>query len=235
MTARPVRVGVTLPTFRADDAAVAYAGQVEDAGLDGVFAFDHLWPMRRPDRPALAAFPVLGAVAAETASVVLGPLVARVGLVPDDVMVARFRALAALAPGRLVAGIGTGDAKSADENAAYGVPLAPAADRRRSLGALAAALAADGIPVWVGGGSAATVEVAVRAGASVNLWEAGPGAVARQAASADVTWGGPVPGDVAGIVGALAPLADAGASWLVCAWPPSLAAVADAAERLRRR
>lgn len=230
----PVRVGVTLPTFRDDTAALSGARQAEELGLDGVFVFDHLWPLGRPDRPALAAFPVLGAVAAETRSIALGPLVARIGLVPDGVMLARFRTLAALAPGRVVAGLGTGDAKSAAENVAYGVPVEPAAERRRSLAACARALADDGLTVWVGGGSPATVAVAVASGAAVNLWEASPVAVAAQAAVTEVTWGGPVPADAPGIVAALAPLVGAGATWVVCAWPSSLVAVADAAAALRR-
>ncbi len=234
MTRPAVRVGVTLPTFREDPAAVGFARDAEAAGLDGVFVFDHLWPMGRPDRPALAAFALLGAVAASTDSVALGPLVARVGLVPDDVMVHRFRALAGLAPGRVIAGLGTGDAKSAAENLAYGVPVADAPDRRRSLAALAASLSATGLPVWIGGGSQATADVAVTAGVAVNLWEASPAAVAAQAARTEVTWGGPVPDDADAIVALLAPLAAAGATWVVCAWPASLGAVADAADRLRR-
>ena len=234
MTHRTIRVGVTLPTFREDAAALGFARDAEAAGLDGVFVFDHLWPMGRPDRPALAAFPLLGAVAAVTDRVVLGPLVARVGLVPDDVMVHRFLALAGLAPGRVVAGLGTGDAKSAAENHAYGVPVLDAPARRRSLAALASTLSGSGLPVWIGGGSRATVDVAVTAGVAVNLWEAGPAAVAAQAARTEVTWGGPVPADGDGIVALLAPLAAAGATWVVCAWPASLQAVADAADRLRQ-
>lgn len=229
----PVRVGVTLPTFRTEDVAVDGARRAEALGLDGVFVFDHLWPLGRPDRPALAAFPVLGAVAAATDAVAVGPLVARVGLVPDAVMVARFRALAGLAPGRVVAGIGTGDTKSAAENLAYGIPLGTAAERRRSLAECAAVLRGDGLPVWVGGGAPATVAVAAATGAAANLWDADAAAVARQAAVTEVTWGGPVPEDAEGIVGVLGPLAAAGATWVVCAWPSSLGAVAEAAAVLR--
>ncbi len=40
-----MRVGVTLPTFRDDAAALDAARRAEALGLDGVFVFDHLWPL----------------------------------------------------------------------------------------------------------------------------------------------------------------------------------------------
>jgi len=67
-------------------------------GLDGVFCYDHLWPMGQPE-PPLAPFPLLAAIARPTRALG-GTLVARIGLVPDHVVVAEFDALAAIAPGR---------------------------------------------------------------------------------------------------------------------------------------
>ena len=107
-----VHVGVTLPTFTDDAVALGATKRAEQLGLDGVFVFDHLWPLGSPERPALSAFPVLGAVAAVTTAVHFGPLVARIGLVPDDVLVAELLSLARMAPGRLIAGLGTGDSES---------------------------------------------------------------------------------------------------------------------------
>ena len=54
-----MNVGVLLPTFR-DSAhdALATAAEAASHSLDGVFAYDHLWPMGQPERPALAPFPV---------------------------------------------------------------------------------------------------------------------------------------------------------------------------------
>ena len=231
----PVRIGVTLPTFREDAVAVDGARRAEALGLDGVFVFDHLWPMGQPERPALAAFPVLGALAVATGRVALGPLVARIGLVPDEVMIGRFRALEVLAPGRVIAGLGTGDTKSAPENAAYGVPVDAPGARRRSLAECAGTLVGEGVPVWIGGGAPATVAVAAAVGAAVNLWDAAPEALTAEAGRTEVTWGGPVPADADGIVARLAPLVAAGATWVVCAWPRSVEAVAEAAAELRRR
>jgi alkanesulfonate monooxygenase SsuD/methylene tetrahydromethanopterin reductase-like flavin-dependent oxidoreductase (luciferase family) len=236
MAAGPtMRVGVTLPTFRPDAAALDAARMAEDAGLDGVFVFDHLWPMGAPERPALSAFPVLGALSAVTSRVCFGPLVARVGLVPDDVLVSELLSLHRMAPGRLVAGLGTGDRNSAAENVAFGIDMAPADQRRLAVRSCAGALLSAGVPVWIGGGSPSTVEIAVDLGAAVNLWEGQPAAVAAMAARGEVTWGGPVAGDVPAVAQWLSELERAGATWAVCAWPQSVQAVADAARLLRDR
>ena len=48
-----LKVGLTLPQFGEDpEACIEVARQAEAAGLDGVFVFDHLWAIGRPDRPA---------------------------------------------------------------------------------------------------------------------------------------------------------------------------------------
>jgi alkanesulfonate monooxygenase SsuD/methylene tetrahydromethanopterin reductase-like flavin-dependent oxidoreductase (luciferase family) len=230
-----VRVGVTLPTFRDDTAALDAARSAEALGLDGVFVFDHLWPMGSRERPALSAFPMLGAVASVTNRISFGPLVARIGLVPDAVLVAELASLAHMAPGRLIAGLGTGDAKSAAENEAYGIPPGPPDERRLALARCARQVIALGVPVWVGGGSVATTELAVDLGpgAAVNLWAGQASAVAALSARCEVTWGGPVSGQVPQIALALTELAQAGATWVVCAWPESLEAVAEVAHMLR--
>ena len=53
-----------LPTFEVSiGPAVAAAEAAEAAGLDGIFAFDHLWPIGHPGLPSLSMFPVLAAAA----------------------------------------------------------------------------------------------------------------------------------------------------------------------------
>ena len=60
-----MRTGVVLPTFRdTPDEAFAAAAAAVEAGVDGLFCYDHIWPMGQPERPALAPFPLLGALAA---------------------------------------------------------------------------------------------------------------------------------------------------------------------------
>ena len=135
-----IRTGVVLPTFRdTPDEAFAAAEAAVAAGVDGLFCYDHLWPMGQPERPALAPFPLLGALATRLAvrpggdGPFLGTLVARVGLVPGEVLAAQFSALEHLAPGRVIAGLGIGDRLSVEENRAYGIAFPAAAERPEPL------------------------------------------------------------------------------------------------------
>ena len=153
-----MRLGVTLPQFRPSPAAALEAARAADeAGLDGIFVFDHLWAVGNPDRPALNAWPLLGALTGVTQRAVLGTLVARVSLLPDAVLVHKFETLLRMVgPDRLVAGLGTGDKLSEAENLAYEIPYPPAAERRADLAACLRRLRAIGITTWSGGLSAAT-------------------------------------------------------------------------------
>jgi alkanesulfonate monooxygenase SsuD/methylene tetrahydromethanopterin reductase-like flavin-dependent oxidoreductase (luciferase family) len=169
MTQPRVRVGVTLPQFREDaEPALAVARRAEEAGLDGVFVFDHMWPLRQPDRPALHSLALLGALAAETAALTIGPLVARVGMVPDAVLVHALHGLHRMVAPRLLVTLGTGDSANREENEAYGVPFAPAAERVASLLWCCRSLRELGVPTWVGGRSAALR----RAATSADGWNA---------------------------------------------------------------
>lgn len=207
-----MRLGVLLPTFRrAPDDAFAFADQAASAGLDGVFAYDHLWPMGSPERPSLAPFAVLAAVARRHDHLNVGPLVARVGIVGTAHLVEQFTTLDRIAPGRVIAALGTGDRLSAAENEAYGIAF-PSAHERRELLERAASALVGRMPVWIGGGGESTNELARRVGASINLWGATPDRVGEVARSGPVNWAGPVPTDLHGL---LDDLRDAGATWAV--------------------
>ena len=217
-----------LPTFRdTPDDAFAAAEAAIAAGVDGVFCYDHIWPMGQPDRPALAPFPVLAALATrlpphggEGEGPFLGTLVARVGLVPSTVLVGQFMGLESVAPGRVIAGLGTGDHLSAAENLAFGIPYPSAKERRAEMVELARTLRARGLTVWLAGGAAARVEEPKAAGAVLNLWDVPPSVVAERTGGRDgleVTWAGPPPR--APLARTLAALADAGATWAVFGWP----------------
>jgi alkanesulfonate monooxygenase SsuD/methylene tetrahydromethanopterin reductase-like flavin-dependent oxidoreductase (luciferase family) len=159
-----VRVGITLPQFRHDaEPALAVARDAEAAGLDGVFVFDHLWPLGQPDRPALHSLVLLGALAAETQRLTLGPLAARVGLVPNAVLVHSLVSLHRILGPRLLVTLGTGDQGNRGENEAYGVGYPPAADRVAALVDCVHRLRAEGVPTWVGGRSRAVRRAAAEA------------------------------------------------------------------------
>jgi len=230
-----MKVGITLPQFRDEaDSALAAARRAEELGIDGVFCFDHLWPMGQPGRPALSSGPLLGALAASTSTIGLGTLVARIGLLPDEVLVEVLCGVHAISGGRLVAGIGTGDRLSREENESYGIPFETAAIRRGRLASVATAVAAAGVPVWVGGGRPENVAIARATGAAVNVWQVDAEPVAGLVAQGvEVTWGGPVGDTVAEATATLGSVARAGATWAVCAWPDSLEVVAEAAATVR--
>ncbi len=217
-----VRHGVLLPTFRTSPLdALAAADVAVEAGLDGVFAYDHLWPMGSPDRPAIAPFEVLAAVARRQRTLTVGPLVARVGLVDDDVLLGQCRALRVAADGRVVIALGTGDRLSQQENLAYGVALRPGG---RAPGVAARVLAAtlhdEGVEVWIGDGSPATRAIAGQVGCTLNLWNVAPEDVAAVAASGPVSWAGPAPSEEPGdaaTTSLLTAVAGAGATWAVFA------------------
>ena len=230
-----MKIGITLPQFRdEEDTALAAAVHAEKLGIDGVFVFDHLWPMGQPGRPAISSGPLLGALAASTHTIQIGTLVARIGLLPDDVLVDVLCGVDALSGGRLVAGIGTGDKLSQKENEAYGIPFETADIRRQRLGSVATAVRAAGIPVWIGGGRPEMVAMALASGAAVNVWQVGAEKVAPLVEQGvEVTWGGPVGDTVTEAIGTLSAVAAAGATWAVCAWPDSLEVIVEAATAVR--
>jgi alkanesulfonate monooxygenase SsuD/methylene tetrahydromethanopterin reductase-like flavin-dependent oxidoreductase (luciferase family) len=208
-----VKLGVLLPTFRngADD-AFAFAAQAVDAGVDGLFAYDHLWPMGTPTRPSLAPFALLASVARRH-DVIVGPLVARVGLVGTPHLVEEFLTLERVAPGRVICALGSGDKLSAAENEAYDVPVR-SADERRALMAETATELRDRMPIWFGAGSDETNRVARDVGATINLWDASPERVRAIAQSGDVSWAGPASRDLPSTLDAVRA---AGATWAVFA------------------
>jgi alkanesulfonate monooxygenase SsuD/methylene tetrahydromethanopterin reductase-like flavin-dependent oxidoreductase (luciferase family) len=209
-----MKIGVLLPTFRngADD-AFAFADRAAEAKLDGVFAYDHLWPMGSPTRPSLAPFGLLAVVARRHERLTVGPLVARLGLVGTRHLVRQFHTLARIAPGRVIAALGTGDKLSAPENEAYDIAVLSANDRRALLTDTARTLSTI-MPVWFGAGSEATNDAAREVGATINLWDASPEKVADMATRGPVSWAGPAPDD---LFARLDALRDAGATWAVLA------------------
>lgn len=230
-----MKVGITLPQFSDDvETAIAVARDAEAAELDGVFVFDHLWPIGQPEKPSMYSLALLGALAAETSRIDVGTLVARVGLLPDAVLVNALATVGRMVGARLIAGVGTGDKLSRAENEAYGVPYESAAVRLGRVARVVAMLGERGITAWVGGRSAATRELASSLGVPLNLWTP----TTDELHGGDITWGGPVrpETDVAALLGELA---DAGVRYAVCApvgfeWREAAGVIASSAAGVRR-
>ncbi|MHB8246356.1 MAG: LLM class flavin-dependent oxidoreductase [Acidimicrobiales bacterium] len=227
-----MKLGVTLPTFSADAQAVLEAAcAAENAGLHGVFCFDHQWPLGQPGRPSLSAYPMLGAVAAATSRIRVGSLVARIGLLPAAVVISSIEGLHAILGHRLVAGLGTGDHKSRPEHDRYGLPYLGLLARLSDLEEVLARLHSSGIECWVGAGGERTNRLATGQGATLNFWGVSPEEVsqARDETGRPVTWGGPTPTSAEEASLLLQALKMAGASWVIWGWPSSIELVTEAA------
>ena len=217
-----MKLGALLPTFRNGAAdAMAFADRAVEAGLDGLFAYDHLWPMGSPTRPSLAPFGLLAAVAKRHNHVIVGPLVARVGLVGTPHLVEQFLTLERVAPSRVICALGSGDKLSAAENEAYDVARR-SADERRALMAETARELSDRMPVWFGAGNDETNRVAREVGATINVWDASPQRVREMTMSGEVSWAGPTSSDLAATLNAVR---DAGATWAIFAPDVDVAAL----------
>jgi alkanesulfonate monooxygenase SsuD/methylene tetrahydromethanopterin reductase-like flavin-dependent oxidoreductase (luciferase family) len=193
-----VRVGLTLPSFVEDpEIPIRVARAAEDAGLDAVFVFDHIWRGDPPARrPALECFALLGAVAAETKRIHVGTLVARSTLRPAATLANAFLTAQRVSDGRLIAGIGAGDSQSRAENEAYGLEFGTMADRIDALHSAVRAVHTRDYPVWVGGRAAQVREVVSIAdgwngwGGSAERFGADVDLVREVAPDATITWGG---------------------------------------------
>lgn len=236
-----MKVGLVAPVFSRDPStALRVAREADESGIDGVFSYDHLFPINSPDRPALAALPMLAAMATQTESIHLGTLVSRVTMLPVPVLVAALATLDEIAGGRAIAGIGTGDRLTTPENDAYGLSFPALDERLRLLQEAARGLRARGVTTWIGGRSRQVVAIAAAEADAWNSWD-GPldELAAFEQANGDrchATWGGPPPAD-GDLETHLRRLADTGVAWAVygppastdwAAFVPKLAGAAEA-------
>lgn len=240
------KLGLTLPSFVEDpEVPILVARAAEAAGLDGVFVYDHLWRGNPPNRrPALECLALLGAVVAETSQIAVGTLVARATLRPPATLAHALATAQRVSGGRIIAGIGSGDSESRGENEAFGLEFGTMADRVAALHDTVRAVAATGVPVWVGGRSTQVREVVPLArgwnrwGGRVDRFRAEASVVREVAPAAELTWGGLVvvgdddagaqekaasrhaaPGVLVGgparLAAQLVPYAAAGATWII--------------------
>ncbi len=203
-----MKIGITLPSFVDDpEVPLTVARTAEDAGLDGVFVYDHLFRRNAAGdrRPALEGIALLGAVATITERISVGTLVLRASLRPPATLAAAVGTVARLAPGRVIAGIGAGDSESKEENETFGLGFGSVDDRIARLGETVDAVRDRGATVWVGGGLEAVRDLASESADGWNGWGedldtfAARVPVVRAAArrtSFECSWGGLVVLDV---------------------------------------
>jgi alkanesulfonate monooxygenase SsuD/methylene tetrahydromethanopterin reductase-like flavin-dependent oxidoreductase (luciferase family) len=193
-----MKIGYALPTFVDDpELPLAVAQRAEAAGLDGVFVYDHMWrDVPPPRRGALECFALLGAVAAETERVQLGPLVARATLRPPASLTAALDTVHRVSRGRLIAGLGAGDQQIRAENEAFGLGHGSMAERVAALVAAVLAARGRGYPVWVGGNLSRVGEAIAIAdgwntwGGTVESFAVNASKVHEVAPGVTRTWGG---------------------------------------------
>ncbi|HEX3539789.1 MAG TPA: LLM class flavin-dependent oxidoreductase [Acidimicrobiales bacterium] len=232
-----------VPVFTRDPAAALRAAHHADVvGIDGVFSYDHLFPIMNPDRPALAALPTLAAIAAQTERLRVGTLVSRVTLMPVPVLVEALVTLDEISGGRAIAGIGTGDRMTEAENVAYGMPFPPLRVRLDLLIQTARALRSQHVHTWIGGRSREVRAIAAAEADGWNSWD-GPleelkAFAAANEGSSEATWGGPPPPD-GDLAEHLRLLAGAHVQWAIYGppmsvdWEGFVAKLAGAAKSVR--
>lgn len=214
-----MKIGVVLPLFSGDTEKVLDAARETEAlGYDGAFVFDHFFPPgAAPDRPSLEAFTTLAAVAAVTDRVRVGTLVTRASLRPTGLLAKQASWIDAASGGRLILGIGTGDATDGGEHRAFGFPLLGRDERRAHLEETVRTLRSlfEGVegplegplaprarpPIWIGGLADPIVRMAARMADGWNGWGIDPDRFRRKVALLREEAGGrPVEATWAGIV-----------------------------------
>lgn len=138
-----MRAGLFLPIFDelADPQLLAdLAAEAELAGWDGVFVWDHI-VYRAPVRAATDPWIAMAAMAAQTSTVLLGPMVTPLARRRPQVVARQLVALDHLSRGRIVFGVGLGLDASGGELSRFGEEL----DGRRR-----AAMLDEGLEVLTG-------------------------------------------------------------------------------------
>lgn len=149
-----MKFGLILPQNTSDPADLLNAARLsEEGGLDSIWVVDNLQERPDPRVPFLECWIGLCAAAAATSRIAVGTLVQRITLRRPRVAASMAATADLLAKERLILGLGVGDSSSREEQAAYGVPFGPKAERFKRLEETVQAVreAAPQVPLWLGG------------------------------------------------------------------------------------
>jgi len=190
-----VTISVTLPQFVDDPARlIEGARRAEALGFDGVFLFDHLFPLDGPRRPIVESTVALGSVIAATTRVTVGTLVLRTSMRTPEKTASAVLTASRLSGGRVVCGLGAGDSLSRPEFEAFGVPFPAVHDRIESLRETARLLKGS-VPVWIGGLSPTVQRLAAEIADGWNVWNVTPEWLRdrrMRPTAPHISWGGQV-------------------------------------------
>lgn len=132
-----VKTDLVLDAFGADLPSMVQAAQVaEEAGFDGVWVFDHFSAAVSAKPWAQDPFVTLGAIAARTERITLGPLVANMMNRHPVQLALAIASLRSLAADRVLCAIGSGadpQSRFAVEHQAIGTEFLSAPERRERL------------------------------------------------------------------------------------------------------
>jgi alkanesulfonate monooxygenase SsuD/methylene tetrahydromethanopterin reductase-like flavin-dependent oxidoreductase (luciferase family) len=132
-----MKTDLVLDAFGAHLPEMVEAAKVaEDSGFDGVWVFDHFSAAVSEKAWSHDPFVALGAIAAQTSRVTLGPLVANMMNRHPVQLALAMSSLGSLAPGRVLCAIGSGAdpiSRFAIEHHAIGTRILPVHERRQRL------------------------------------------------------------------------------------------------------
>lgn len=152
--------------------------QLDALGIDSLWVWDHFEPLDEPvDGPWFEGMTLVTSMLSETQVARVGPLVCALPLRSPGLLAAMAASAAALAPGRVVLGVGAGGHEPDFDY--HGVPFSPGrldefdddvAALRGALDSSPLAAARD-VPLLVGGGSNQVLRTAARHGDAWNCIE----------------------------------------------------------------
>jgi alkanesulfonate monooxygenase SsuD/methylene tetrahydromethanopterin reductase-like flavin-dependent oxidoreductase (luciferase family) len=132
-----MKTDLVLDAFGAHLPEMLEAAQVaEESGFDGVWVFDHFSAAVSEKPWAQDPFVALGAIAAQTSRITLGPLVANMMNRHPVQLALAIASLGSIAPRRVMCAIGSGAdpmSRFAIEHHAIGTQILPARERRQRL------------------------------------------------------------------------------------------------------